>query len=136
VAKGLAFICANPDLVVRRGDKMIYCAGALAELYASMGGEVVMAGKPHPAVYAHALAEVDRAAGRKLDPARILAIGDGLGTDVKGANNQRLDCLFVAAGIFAEQTLGPDGLLDGLRLEALLMREGLEAAYAIPDLIW
>src|SRR5690606_38233194 len=85
-AKGLVFICANPDLVVRRGDKMIYCAGALAELYQSMGGEVVMAGKPFAPVYRQALAAVDRAAGRAIDPARVLAIGDGLGTDVKGAN--------------------------------------------------
>jgi HAD superfamily hydrolase (TIGR01459 family) len=136
VAKGLVFICANPDLVVRRGDKMIYCAGALAELYAAMGGEVVMAGKPWPPVYRLALAAVDRAAGRAIDRSRILAIGDGLGTDVKGANGQGLDCLFVAAGIFADQTLGEDGLLDAIRLEALLMREGLEAAYAIPDLVW
>ena len=66
----------------------------------------------------------------------LLAIGDGLGTDVKGANEQRLDCLFVAAGIFAEWTLRPDDLLDGVKLEALLMREGLEAAYALPDLVW
>ncbi|OYX36227.1 MAG: HAD family hydrolase [Caulobacterales bacterium 32-69-10] len=136
VAKGLTFVCANPDLVVRRGDKMIYCAGALAQLYAEMGGAVVMAGKPYPPIYELAYQAVDRAAGRKVDPARILAIGDGLGTDVKGANSEGLDCLFVAAGIFSEQSLGADGTLQAAKVEALLAREGVSARYALSELIW
>ncbi|HTI67792.1 MAG TPA: TIGR01459 family HAD-type hydrolase [Caulobacteraceae bacterium] len=136
VGRGLTMICANPDLLVRRGDKMIYCGGALAQLYATMGGAVVMAGKPHAAVYRCALEAVDRAAGRAIDPARVLAIGDGLATDVKGANAQGLDCLFVGAGIDAAETLGRDGLIDPVRLEALLIREGATAKYAMADLRW
>lgn len=134
--RGLPLICANPDIVVRRGDKMIYCAGALAQLYEELGGPVIMAGKPHAAVYRLGHEAVDRAAGRRVDPARVLAIGDGLGTDILGANRQGLDCLFVAAGIFSEHALGPDGSLDPARVEALLAKEGVEAAYAIPELVW
>jgi HAD superfamily hydrolase (TIGR01459 family) len=136
VARGLTFICANPDLVVRRGDRMIYCAGALASLYAELGGEVVMAGKPNAPIYRLGHEAVDRAAGRRVDPARVLTVGDGLGTDVRGANGQGLDCLFVAAGIFSEHALAPDGTLDPARVEALLAKEGVRAAYAIPELVW
>jgi HAD superfamily hydrolase (TIGR01459 family) len=136
VARELAMICANPDIVVRRGDKLIYCAGALAELYAAMGGEVIMAGKPHAAIYRAALAAAAAALGRPVDPARVLAIGDALATDVKGANGQGIDCLFVAAGIDAAETLGDDGLVQAARLEALLIREGASAAYALPELVW
>jgi HAD superfamily hydrolase (TIGR01459 family) len=134
--RGLVMICANPDIVVRRGDKLIWCGGALARLYEAMGGEVVMAGKPHAAVYRCAMEAVAKAAGWPLDPARVLAIGDGVGTDVKGANAQGLDCLYVAAGISSAETLGADGLLDPVRLEALLLREGAHAKYAVPDLRW
>ncbi len=136
VARGLPMICANPDKVVRRGDKMIYCAGALADLYAALGGAVIMAGKPHAPIYRVALQAAAAALGRVVDPRRILAIGDALATDVRGANGQGLDCLFVAAGIDAAQTLGPDGLIDAARLEALLIREGASAACAIPELRW
>lgn len=136
VARGLALICANPDIVVRRGDKMIYCAGALAELYAAMGGSVTMAGKPYPAIYRQGLEAVNRAAGRAVDPARVLAVGDGLTTDVRGANANGLDCLFVAAGIYSAETLGPDGALDAARLEAMLSLEGVGATYALPELKW
>jgi ribonucleotide monophosphatase NagD (HAD superfamily) len=117
-------------------DKLIWCGGALARLYQEMGGTVVMAGKPHAAVYRCAMEAMARAAGRPLDPSRVLAIGDGVGTDVKGANGQGLDCLFVAAGISSAETLGLDGLLDPARLEALLLREGAYARYALPDLRW
>jgi len=135
-AQGLEMICANPDKVVRRGDKMIYCAGALADLYAGLGGRTVQAGKPHAPIYRAARAAAEARLGRALDPARVLAIGDGLATDVKGADAEGLDCLFVAAGINSADTLGPDGLIDPPRLEALLMREGTRAAWAIPDLVW
>ena len=136
IARGLTLICANPDLVVRRGDRMIYCGGALAQLYAEMGGGVVMAGKPFDPVYRCAFEAVDRAAGRKVDRARILAIGDGLATDVRGANGQGLDCLYVGAGINSAEILGPDGRIDPARVEALLTREGASATCAITDLRW
>lgn len=136
VARGLAMICANPDRVVQRGDRMIPCAGALADLYAELGGEVVMAGKPHPPIYALAYAELARLARRPLDRARILAIGDGLRTDVAGANAQALPLLFVADGIHSGEALGPDGGLDAKRIAALLATEGGRADYAIPALRW
>jgi len=136
VARGLPMICANPDRIVRRGDKMIYCAGALADLYLELGGEVVMAGKPHAPIYRCAMDAAERLLGRRPDPARVLAIGDALATDVLGANGQGLDCLFVAAGINAADTLTPEGMVDPARLEALLIRERAQAAWALPELIW
>jgi HAD superfamily hydrolase (TIGR01459 family) len=141
VARDLTMICANPDKVVRRGDKMIYCAGALAELYAALGGTVVMAGKPFAPIYRVALEAAAKAlaggaSGRALDAARVLAVGDALATDVRGANGQGLACLFVAAGIDAAETLRDDGLVDPARLEALLIRNGASAAFALPELVW
>jgi ribonucleotide monophosphatase NagD (HAD superfamily) len=127
-------VCANPDRVVRRGDKLIWCSGALAELYQQMGGEVQMAGKPFPAIYEVARTKAARALGR--DAGRILAIGDGLETDVKGANAQGLDCLFIACGIHAEGMVRPDGSLDAGEVEAGLAKAGVRAAHAMTELRW
>ena len=124
-ARGLDFICANPDLVVHRGEKLIPCAGALAALYAELGGKVVMAGKPHAATYDLALSEVDRLAGRAIPKSRVLAIGDGVGTDVLGANRQGLDCLFITGGIHGAEA--PD---------EVLAKAGAHAAYAMTSLGW
>jgi ribonucleotide monophosphatase NagD (HAD superfamily) len=79
-SRGLPMICANPDRVVQRGDKLIPCAGALADVYETLGGTVIMAGKPHAPIYALALAEAERRLGRPVDRARVLAIGDGVPT--------------------------------------------------------
>jgi HAD superfamily hydrolase (TIGR01459 family) len=135
VARGLTFICANPDIVVQRGDKLIYCAGALAQLYESLGGHVVMAGKPYPAIYHLALAEAELALGRPLDMARVLCVGDGLPTDIRGANAQGLDVLFVAGGIHAVEALGAGGL-NMAAIGDLLRQEGLTARWAMADLVW
>jgi HAD superfamily hydrolase (TIGR01459 family) len=135
VSRGLELICANPDIVVQRGEKLVYCGGALAQLYESLGGKVVMAGKPYPAIYELSLNEAAQSLGRPLDPARVLCIGDGLPTDVRGANAQGLDVLFCANGIHGAETVGP----QGLRADAvadLLRQEGLFANYAIADLVW
>jgi HAD superfamily hydrolase (TIGR01459 family) len=107
-ARALFFLCANPDIVVERGEKLVYCAGALADAYAELGGEVYYAGKPHRPLYDMALAQVNRArAERSLGAAvaleRVLAIGDSVRTDLTGANNLGVDCLFVTAGIHAEE---------------------------------
>ena len=134
-ARGLELICANPDLVVQRGDRLIYCAGALAQLYEALGGRVVMAGKPFGAIYDQAL----RAAGARLDIPlerhRVLCIGDGLPTDIKGANDQRLDVLFVASGIHGGEAIGAHGL-DAPAVERLMAEKGLAATWAIADLVW
>jgi HAD superfamily hydrolase (TIGR01459 family) len=135
VARDLPMICANPDIVVQRGDKLIYCGGALAQLYESLGGRVTMAGKPYPAIYELSLAKAAEALGNPVDPARVLCIGDGLPTDVRGANARGLDVLFVASGIHGAETIGPDGL-NAPAVADLLHQAGLTANYAIADLVW
>ncbi len=135
VERDLELICANPDIVVQRGDRLIYCGGALAQLYESLGGRVTMAGKPYPAIYELSLAKAQEALGRPLDHARVLCIGDGLPTDIRGANARGLDVLFVASGIHGGETIGPDGL-NVPAVEDLLRQDGLSATYAIADLVW
>ena len=135
VERGLEMICANPDIVVQRGDKLIYCGGALAQLYESLGGRVTMAGKPYPAIYELSLAKAAEALGRPLDPRKVLCIGDGLPTDIRGANARGLDVLFVASGIHGAETIGPDGL-NVPAVEDLLRQDGLSVTYAIADLVW
>jgi HAD superfamily hydrolase (TIGR01459 family) len=99
----LFMLCANPDLVVERGDRLVYCAGAVAELYANMGGEVLYAGKPYAPIYQLALRRAEAASGRNTELARVLAIGDSIHTDLKGAAAFGIDCLFMTAGIHAEE---------------------------------
>jgi HAD superfamily hydrolase (TIGR01459 family) len=135
-ARKLLLICANPDMVVQKGDKLIYCGGALADLYAKLGGEVLMAGKPFSPIYELSLAEAAALLGKPVDRTRVLCIGDGVITDVKGANDQGLDCLFIAKGIHGEKALGPDGKLDADKVEGLLNEEGVTAAHAMADLVW
>ncbi|PYF06417.1 HAD superfamily hydrolase (TIGR01459 family) [Rhodobacter viridis] len=103
--RGLPMLCANPDVVVDMGETRIYCAGALAALYEEMGGRTMYFGKPHPPIYDMArrrMAEFGLA-----DDSRVLAIGDGINTDVAGAIGENLDVLFVSGGLAAEQ-FGPD----------------------------
>ncbi|NQE63712.1 TIGR01459 family HAD-type hydrolase [Caulobacter sp. RHG1] len=134
--RGLLFICANPDRVVQRGDRLIFCAGALADLYESLGGPVVMAGKPYGAMYDLALEKAAALLGRPVDRSRVLCIGDGVITDVKGAHDQKLACLFIAKGIHGETAVGPDGQLIPDAVQALLDAEAVGATHAIGDLVW
>lgn len=99
-ARNLPMICANPDLVVERGDRLIPCAGAIAAFYETLGGETRIAGKPHQPIYEAAMQEAF-ALREMVDPARVLAIGDGMPTDVRGALAQGLDLLYISAGIHA-----------------------------------
>ena len=89
-------ICANPDIVVERGDRLIYCAGALARLYDELGGEAILVGKPHAPIYVAA-----KRAAAALGGTRILAVGDGLATDIRGAVDNGVPVLFVTGGIHA-----------------------------------
>ena len=98
-ARGLVMICANPDKIVRVGDRILYCAGAIAELYAAKGGTVLMAGKPYTPIYDLALSEAARIRGQAIDRAAILAIGDGPETDIRGAAGYGIDALLVAEGV-------------------------------------
>jgi HAD superfamily hydrolase (TIGR01459 family) len=132
VARDLELLCANPDLVVRVGDRLIACAGAVAQEYAAMGGRVVMAGKPHAPIYDLAFGELTRLRG-PIVRSRVLCIGDGVITDVLGANAQGLDCLFIASGIHGE-TLKTDGVLDAAKVRAALTAEGAHARYVMAAL--
>ena len=130
-AKGLTMLCANPDLVVHRGARLYWCAGALARDYAALGGTVIYYGKPHGPVYDMARTEI--AAFRKgVAATRALAIGDGMPTDIKGANGQGLDTLFIADGIHGEE-IEP---YTAAHLTELLGRNGLTATAALRALIW
>ncbi len=137
VDRGLVMVCANPDRVVQRGGKTIFCAGALADVYVEFGGEVVMAGKPYAPIYQRAYAEAARLLGHEAPRARLLAIGDGLRTDVEGANGQGLDVLFTAAsGVHGRDVLDADGALSIGRTQALLDTVGAHATYVMAELAW
>jgi HAD superfamily hydrolase (TIGR01459 family) len=121
--RNLPFICANPDVVVERGDRLIWCAGALARDYAQLGGQTLIAGKPHRPIYDAAVAAASEVLGRPVTPDRVLAIGDGMLTDIKGAADYGLDALFITAGIHARE-YGETGAPDPQRLRAFLARHG------------
>src|SRR3984893_3241730 len=106
----LPLICANPATVVERGDRPIYCAGAIAELYRELGGEVIFYGKPHRPIYQRAIELASERRGHAVQLSRVLAIGDSVRTDLAGAHGFGIDCLFVTRGIHAEDFEGIDQL--------------------------
>jgi HAD superfamily hydrolase (TIGR01459 family) len=130
LARRLPMLCANPDLVIDRGGTTIYCAGALAELYAAMGGETEVIGKPYGAVYGEAQRIAEGILGRPTRPESILAIGDSLRTDIAGAAAFGATSLLVARGIHAADLLG-----DGSALDGTLVRRFLADAGASPDFV-
>lgn len=125
IDRKLQMLCANPDIKVRVGDRLYWCAGALAEVYKDMGGEVLYPGKPHPAIY-----DLARARIGSPDPARTLCIGDSPATDMMGALNQGMDGLYVGTGL---KEHGSD--FEG-EVADLLASYGTSAAYAMPGLAW
>lgn len=130
--RDLPLICANPDLVVTRGDRLIPCAGAIAAFYEELGGRTLIAGKPHKPIYDAAI-EVAEGLTGNVDKARVLAIGDGMPTDVLGAMNYGLDLLFIADGIHAgEYTIGKH--VDEASLKRFLTEKGASPKYWMPDL--
>jgi len=133
--RGLFMVCANPDLVVERGDRLIYCAGALADLYHSLGGEVLYAGKPHRPIYDDALTLAAKQRGHRVALDRILAIGDSVRTDLKGAATLGVDCLFVTAGIHAEE-LGARDQPDAGALSAIFAAAGATPKAVMRQLAW
>lgn len=133
--RGLPMICANPDIVVERGDKLIYCGGALAQKYKQMGGEALYFGKPHAPIYKRALERGGELFGHDLDKKRVLAVGDGIATDVKGANDNGLDCLFVTAGIHSAEN-GPLANPTPANVAQFLVEHKQKAKAFLPRLIW
>ncbi len=100
-------VCANPDIVVERGDTLVYCAGAIADAYAALGGEVLYCGKPHAPIYDAALTTAASLRGGIAPPrSRVLAIGDSVRTDLTGAKAYGIDSVFVVSGIHAEELGG------------------------------
>lgn len=129
---GLPMICANPDLTVEYGDRVLYCAGSLAKLYEELGGEVVYAGKPYSPIYELALKEASALMPRPPEKSRVLAIGDGVRTDIAGAHRFGVRSLFIPSAVDAGagRALGPE-LLDEL-FAGLPHRP----AWALPRLVW
>ena len=127
IKAGRPLVSANPDIVVNRGDKLLECAGALAQLYQKMGGTAHSYGKPHPPIYRLALDKL------RLPKEKVLAIGDGLPTDVAGAEAFGIHCAWIAAGIHAED-LGPDPTPEAVALVAAAA--GHTPSFALPALVW
>jgi HAD superfamily hydrolase (TIGR01459 family) len=135
LARKLPMICANPDRVVEHGGRIIYCGGALADLYEAQGGRIQMAGKPYRAIYDQALKLAEAAAGHPLDRGKILAIGDSVRTDAIGAANAGIDLLFITGSIHAEE-LDAFGSPDPAAIEALVGPSGARLVGAMPRLAW
>jgi HAD superfamily hydrolase (TIGR01459 family) len=124
--RNLPFLCANPDIVVQRGDKLIYCAGAIAKLYESMGGEVIYYGKPYEPIFVAVTRELHKHGAAR----RPLIIGDGLETDIVGANRMNIDALFIVGGIHRALIDDPTGIAK------LLESSGARAKALMPELVW
>ncbi|MEP3048538.1 MAG: TIGR01459 family HAD-type hydrolase [Roseibium sp.] len=131
----LQMICANPDIVVERGDKLVWCAGAIARLYEDLGGEVTILGKPHAPMYQTAMKRLENLFGAPVSKRDVLAVGDGLPTDIRGAVSQDIDVLFVTAGIHASD-FGPTDAPQEELIQSRLVEEGLRARAAVPRLVW
>jgi HAD superfamily hydrolase (TIGR01459 family) len=135
-ARSLFMVCANPDIMVERGDTLVYCAGALADAYVALGGEVLYCGKPHLPIYQAALAAAVAArGGATVARNRVLAIGDSVRTDLKGAAAFGIDSVFVTSGIHAEEYGGRD-TPDILALNAIFGAAGVTPRAVLQSLRW
>jgi HAD superfamily hydrolase (TIGR01450 family) len=132
-ARNLPMICANPDIAVERGDRMIWCAGALARDYGQLGGRTLIAGKPHAPIYAAALKAAGEVLSRELGRSEALAIGDGMLTDIKGASDNGIDVLYVSGGIHARDYGHPDNP-EPEKLQAFLAKHGFHPVAMMPKL--
>lgn len=135
-SRDLPFVCANPDLVVDVGGRLFLCAGALADAYAHLGGDVYWAGKPHATAYTTARATAERIRGGGVASEKILVIGDAVRTDLTGAERAGLDALFIAGGIHRHEAMTNDGLIDAGKLAALFPPGTPPALAAMGALAW
>ncbi len=136
LAARLPMICANPDIVVQRGDQLVYCAGALAKLYEEMGGEVLYLGKPHLPVYDFVARRLTEITGHAVPRNKWLAIGDGLKTDILGATRAGVDALLITGGIHEPELSDSSGAPDPTRIAHVLSRDQLKAVAAMRRLVW
>jgi HAD superfamily hydrolase (TIGR01459 family) len=134
-ARQLPMLCANPDHRVERGDRLVYCAGALAAIYEGFGGRVVYAGKPYVPIYALAMQIAGELAGREVTPEEVLAIGDGVHTDIAGAVGFGLDAVFVVSGLHVDNAAQGGAQLDGRKLAELFAGSKPPLA-AMRGLVW
>jgi HAD superfamily hydrolase (TIGR01459 family) len=130
----LPMICANPDLQFRYGDRLIWSAGALAQMYERLGGTVIRPGKPDTPIYTLAFERSVSLVGTQIAPSRVLGIGDGPVTDVAGAVKQGIDALFIGGGIHGHAMSTGEGFLASAR--QVLEADGVAARYAMPELVW
>ncbi len=138
-ARRLPMICANPDHLVERGDKLVYCAGALASVYETLGGDVTYAGKPYVPIYELALETIRGIAGHDVAKSEILAIGDGVNTDIAGAAGVGIDAVFVASGIHVPANSGGEAgaeALDRAHLSELFAKAKRRPLAAMRALDW
>lgn len=131
----LFMLCGNPDVVVERGDTLVYCAGSIADLYRTRGGEVLYAGKPYRAIYEMAMEQGQHAAGRVIPKKRILAIGDSVRTDLAGAHGFGIEFLFIMGGIHAEE-LGGRADLSTDALDDVFTAAGEKPRAVMRHLVW
>jgi HAD superfamily hydrolase (TIGR01459 family) len=135
-ARSLFMVCANPDVVVERGDTLVYCAGALADAYTALGGEVLYCGKPHAPIYDAAMATAAALrGGRTPERKRVLAIGDSVRTDLTGAQAFGLDYMFVTSGIHAGD-YGSREAPDLAALNAIFAAAGVKPRAIMRGLVW
>jgi len=138
-ARKLPMICANPDHLVERGDQLVYCAGALASLYEQEGGCVIYAGKPYAPIYLLALETISALAGRVVPRSEVLAIGDGVNTDIAGAASLGIDSVFVASGLHVPSNSGGEAgaeTLEGRHLAELFAKAKGRPLGAMRALVW
>ncbi len=128
-------LCANPDIVVAIGNDLVYCAGALAERYAAIGGRVLTLGKPHAPIYAAACERLKNLRG-DIDKSRILAIGDGAFTDLAGAGRAGFDCLFIIHGVHRQACIQKAARSTKRRSNRSSLRAGARPKALARELFW
>jgi HAD superfamily hydrolase (TIGR01459 family) len=133
--RGVPMLCVNPDIVVERGNRLVWCAGALAERYREMNGETIVVGKPYAPIYERALERIAELVGEPIPKSAVLAIGDGVDTDVRGAVGQGIDVLFATGGIHAG-VFGPRDNPDIAKVHSFLATAGLGARALVTQLTW
>jgi HAD superfamily hydrolase (TIGR01459 family) len=131
----LPFVCVNPDLAVHVGPDLLPCAGAIAALYETMGGEVFWGGKPHPVAYGTGLQVAEKLRGSAVAKARVLGIGDAVRTDLKAADGAGVDALFIASGLHRDELMR-GGVVDQLALDHLLQSNAATPVAVMAQLVW